>query len=420
MMEKSQHELWRFQSGSRSESPSPCGNVQEFQWSKYRTGKEYKMTLACRIRYSLIALLCCVPAVGTFAQPAQYFISTTSEVTLTLPVSEKKGQHLYRDAKGRWVALPKAKEGNGTVTFTLTPDQLAAGRTVVLLGKPDWLVAEDSTPPKVVKVTVDGKTLPPTETVDLGWLDRAPRTLDLQVADTQNPIDLRSIYAEVGGKTVPAGSPGLSFKPDSTDRKKGRIVCSLEKLGVGGMEGSKKIVLHCDDYAPDEVSTRSTFTFTLTKLPEINFDKPSGRTVEGVSVYVDSICPGYENVDCMLDGKLQVPGTTTFGSTWASAETPAAHWMCFCFPKPREVTGLEISWANYQNTFWTSERFAIATWDGKQWVNTLRVQKNPAQQTTLHSFTTPSTDRILVWTPPGGNHPQRPDLMWVSEVKLLP
>lgn len=359
-------------------------------------------------------------AVTEAEQMAQYFVSATAQVTLTIPITASGQENLYRDARGKWVPLPNVKTTADTVTFTLSPEQLAGGRTTVLLGKPKWLVVDDTTPPHVTRVLVDGKNLKPTGTLDLGWLDVAPQNLEIHFADSQNPLDARSVYADIGGSTVRSGNPGFRFLPNLKDSKKGRIICALKELGLAEIEGVKRIVIHCDDFAPDESDSRTTFTFTVTRIPAINLDKPSATTADGIRIYVDSICPGYENVDCMFDGKLQVPGTTTYGSTWASGETSTAHWMCMIFPKAREISGIEISWANYQNTFWTAERYAILSWDGTKWVDAVRVQKNQPAQTSTHSFSPRTTDRILVWVPPGGNHPARPDLMWVTEVKLLP
>ena len=381
---------------------------------------------------------------GELAQPrtpAQYFIAATAQVTLSLPASPGGGQNMYRQAGGRWAPLPDAHEAGGVLTFTLSPAQLDAGRTVVLLGKPDWLVAEDNEPPKVTKVQVDGREVAPTAEINLGWLDIAPQTFEISVADTQNPLDVKSVCALVGGRTIRAGSPGLEFLPDPQDNKKGRIVCSLAKIGTAEASGTQQITIHCDDFAPDTTDCTITLSYTVTRLPEIELGKPAATTPDGVKVFVDSALPGYENVECILDGKLQTPGTTTYGGTWASAETPLAHWFCLALPKPREVSGIEISWANYQGTFWASDRYAILTWDGSprsnnpaasqpaqgaelergsQWLNALRVSNNPEAQTSVHSFAPRTTDRVLVWVPPGGNHPGRPDLMWVTEVKLLP
>ena len=374
-------------------------------------------------------------------RPTQYFISATTAVTLSLPAGPAKGQNLYRDASGKWAPLPDAHEAAGVLTFTLSPAQLDAGRTVVLLGKPDWLVADDTEPPKVVKVLVDGREVAPSAEIALGWLDAAPQTFELFVADAQNPLDPRSVCATVGGRTVSAGSPGLEFLPDSKDNKKGRIVCTLSKLDISEAQGAVRIAIECDDFAPDQAVCRTALTYTVLRPPEVDLGKPAATMPDGVKIFVDSALPGYENVECILDGKLQAPGTTTYGGTWASAETPVAHWFCLALPKPRKVSGIEISWANYQGTFWASDRYAILTWDGKprsnnsaasqpvqgaelergkHWLNALRVSNNPEAQTSTHTFAPRTTDRILVWVPPGGNHPQRPDLMWVTEVKLLP
>jgi hypothetical protein len=165
---------------------------------------------------------------------------------------------------------------------------------------------------------------------------------------------------------------------------------------------------------------RAAVCFTVTRPPEIVLAKPAATTPDGIKVFLDSIYQGYENFECLMDGKLHEAGTTTYGCTWPSAETPVAHWMCFVLPKPRQVSGIEISWAAYESHNWTSERYAIMTWDGKEWVRALKVDKNPAARTSTHSFPAVTTDRVLVWAPAGGNHPKRPNLMWVTEVKLLP
>jgi hypothetical protein len=352
---------------------------------------------------------------------ARYLIQSTSQVTVSLPVSGAGGQHLYRNAEGQWVPLPEVKEGpEGTVTFTLSPDQLTAGGTVVLIGKPDWLVAEDSTPPQVERITIDGKKVAPATEIDLGWLDTAPKTFDLLVADAQNPLDPASVGATVNGVDVPVGSPGLRFYQDPANPKRGRIVCSLSRLKGWQSEGAARVVIRCDDFAPDFAHCTTTCTFTATQPPQVDLGQPAATTPEGVQIFVDSIFSGYENVECLLDDQLQTPGTTTVGSTWASEETGVAHWLCLVFPQPRQVSGLEISWANYQNTFWTSSRYALMTWDSQKWVRVLKVQDNLEAQTSVHEFPATTTDRVLVWVPAGGNHLQRPNITWMTEVKVRP
>lgn len=349
------------------------------------------------------------------------FIQTTSAITVSLPVAGEGKQHLYRNAEGHWAPIPNVQEGpGGTVTFTLSPEQLADGRTVVLLGKPEWLVAEDSTPPQVERITVDGKKIAPADAIDLGWLESPPKTFELLVEDTQNPLDEASISATVNGTAVQVGRRALRFYRDPENNKRGRLVLSLPKLRGWQSTGTTQVVIRCDDFAPDSADCVTTFTFTVTQPPEIDLDRPAATAPDGLKIFVDSIFRGYENVECLVDGQFQTPGTTTVGATWASEETGVAHWLCLAFPEPREISGLEISWANYQNTFWTSNRYVIMTWDEKQWVTALQVQDNPEAQTSVHSFAPVTTDRVLVWVPPGGNHPKRPDILWVTEVRVRP
>jgi len=353
-------------------------------------------------------------------RPVRYSIAATSGVTLSLPVAVGKGQHLYRDARGKWSPLPNVREEAGVVTFTLSAEQMAGGQTIVLLGKPDWLIADDSAPPELVGVTIDKRSVTPSKEMNLGWLDAAPETIELQVADALNPLDPASVCATVSGRTVRPGAAGFEFQRDPKDNKKARIVCTLPKLGVVAADGTSSLVVQCDDFAPDMADLRVALSFAVLRPPEIALGKPSATTPDGVKIFLDSIYQGYENLECLMDGKLHEPGTTTFGCTWPSAETPVAHWMCFVLPRPRQVSGLEISWAAYQSHNWTSERYAIMTWDGKQWARAVKVAKNPEARTSGHSFPAVTTDRVLVWAPAGANHPQRPNLMWVSEVKLLP
>ena len=366
-----------------------------------------------------------VAASALWAGPAlrpgtRYRVKTTTSVTISLPVNDPKGQHLYRSASGQWRELPKSEIKAGLLTFTLEPEQLHAGSTVLVIGKPDWLDLNDTTPPKVAKALVDGKPVPCDGKIDLGWIDRPPRSLELHVADSQNPLDPASVVASVDDTPLRPDGKKLQLHIQASDPKKARIVCSIPELTRGRSEGTTRLVVKCDDFAAHDAHCSVQLTFTVTRPPDIKLGKPAATAANGISIFVDSIHSGYENVECMVDGELQVPGTTTYGKTWASAETQADHWMCFVLPKPRQVSGMKIAWANYRDTFWAALRYDIMTWDGKQWRRALRVQDNPEKQTSTHTFPARTTDRVLVWVPSAGNHPERPNLTWVTEVTFLP
>jgi len=379
--------------------------------------------LLCVGSYAVLSALCA--SMLRAAQPmpagARYTIKCTTDVTISLPCRSPEGEHLYRDASGRWAKLPNATtNAQRILTFTLSPEQLSAGTTTVLLDKPEWLNPNDCTPPKITEVIVDGRKLPSREQIDLGWIEKLPQSIQVRVVDDENPLDPSSVLAVVNGKRMRPGTGGFRFEFDPKDNKAGRFVCSIPQLVRPTSEGSTEIVLWCDDFAPDDRQCAIRIKFCITRPPTIKLDHPCRKALNGVRIWVDSAYEGYDNVECIMDGKPQVLGRSTRGVTWASAETEAPHWMCFVFPQARKLSGVQIAWTNYKGHFWTSRRYEIMTWDGRQWVRALRVQNNPEGDTSRHTFRARTTNRVLVWTPPGGNHAERPNLMWVAEVRMLP
>jgi len=378
-------------------------------------------------RFLLATLIACLlncPAASAAEVPhtgRRLQLTTTSAVTVSLPVGEdlQAGQHLYRNAVGKWVALTNVQQKDGKLTFSLRPADLAAGRTTILLSKPDWLVLDDVSPPKVVAALLDGKKITWREDLELGWLDEAPKSFELHFADALNPIDPATLVVDLDGRQLPTAGSGVSFEIDPADKKKGRVVLDFTKMLVGPPRGTVRINIACDDFAVDEARLESSLAFTVTAAPEIESKAADATAPNGIRVFVDSIHKGYENVECLVDGELQTPGTTTYGGTWASAEGPDDHWVWFALPKRRQISGLEISWANFKDTFWAASHYDLMTWDGKRWQRAMRVQENPETRTSRHTFTPRQTDRVLIWVPAGGNHPGRPDLTWITEVKLL-
>ena len=224
--------------------------------------------------------------------------------------------------------------------------------------------------------------------------------------------------SEVNGLRLKPDGKILRFEPVAGDPKRGVITCQIDGLPSPASRGTTRLAVQCDDFAVDDAALRVELVFTVTAPPAITLDKPNAIAPGGVKIFCDSVHQGYENVECLIDGELQTPGTTTYGCTWASEETAVDHWVCFVMPKPRSVSGVSISWANYKDTFWTSDRYDLMIWDGSNWQRALRVQQNPPARTSKHTFTPRQTDRVLIWVPAEGNHPERPKLAWMTEVEL--
>lgn len=365
------------------------------------------------------AASCCLPQ--TAPRPfTRHVVHATQAVTLSLPVAQADGEHLFLSATGKWRPLPDARYEDGVLTFTLRPEQLRQGETILLLGKPAWLDADDREPPKATRVLVDGEVRDLVPAIDLGWIEQRPQEVAVEFEDDRNPLDASSVRAIVNGVPRRADGKAIRFEPDPKDDHRGRVTCSVAALLGDRPLGNTRLVVECDDFAPDWERAAVAFSFTVTDPAAIRLDEPAATTADGTEVYVDSIFAGYENVECLLDGKLQPPGASTAGCSWASADSDADHWVCFVFPERRALSGLKIDWAQWKDTYWTSSRFEIMTWDGRAWQRALRVQGNPSTSATTHAFAPCETDRLLIWQPSMGGHPGYPGILWTTEVTFLP
>ena len=371
-----------------------------------------------RLATTLCASTCL--AQGNVSRGVRYQIRTANTLTISLPIGDVQGEHMYQDGAGKWLKLPNAKFADGTLTFTLSPEQLREGSTTLLVGKPAWLDLNDDAPPAIAKALVDGKPVERSGEISLGWIDQPPLRFEIHVADQRNPLDPESVRAVVNGKDLRPDGKALRYEVATADTKKARLVCAIPELMRDVPQGTTRITLECDDYAPDGRRASITLLFTVTRPPEIKLGKPAAATPDGRKIFVESMFAGYENVECVLDGKLQQPGSSTVGCSWASVESENDHWICLVLPKPREVAGVKIDWPNWKNTYWTSSRYDIMTWDGKEWQRALRAQANAADKASTHKFAPCTTDRVLIWQPSMGGHPQYQDIMWMTEVTLLP
>jgi len=361
---------------------------------------------------------------GRRSAGARYAIHSCDKLTVSLPLreGEQGGENLVRNGAGKWVPLPSAQVEDGVLTFTLPAEMAGAAPNLLLIGKPLWLDVGDAASPRVTRALIDGKPVPCSGHIDLGWLDVMPETLELSVADERNPINLSSVHAVVAGSAISPHGKTLTAQLDPKDEKRATIRCSISEL-IGDRPGSQvRVKVTCDDFAVDEQMCTVELTFLVTRPMSVDLGRPNAIAANSIKVFVDSIYAGYDNVECLVDGELQVPNTTSVGSTWASAERPSDHWVCLVLPQARKLSGLHISWGHYKNTFWTSRRFDIMTWDAgqKAWQRALRVQNVAPARTTQHTFAARETDRVLIRVPQGGNHAEYENVMWLTEITFQP
>jgi len=114
----------------------------------------------------------------------------------------------YRAADGKWKPL-KATIAGAVTRFTLAPEDIGGGTTLVVVDKPKWMVLDDELAPALVKLLLEGQEVKP-EALDLGPVVKAPAELAFAVKDDKNPLDLAGLSVSLNGKALPASQVTVS------------------------------------------------------------------------------------------------------------------------------------------------------------------------------------------------------------------
>ena len=147
------------------------------------------------------------------------------------------GWHVYGDevfvrgANGAWRTIT-AERHDGTLTVRLSPENTAAGRALLVLGRPDWMTLDDTAAPVVGAVFVNGQPVEVGERLEIRTEGEGPR-LQAVFDDGANPLRHESLILALAGRTVHAsdvtGEPLAHTATASFD---------LSSLGPGVYEGS--------------------------------------------------------------------------------------------------------------------------------------------------------------------------------------
>lgn len=307
----------------------------------------------------------------------------------------------FKVADGTWRPLP-CRVMQGKLSFVLDPTQIQGGSTIVVLAPPQGINLQDTNPPQVTGVKVDGLPCKNVPHLALDWLATHPQKIAIGLWDRENPLDPDSLTVQVNGKSLPPAQRVLQFT--SQDRHEARLVLHLLRNQA---EIINTIQVRIADLSPERNSVTRTLTYRCLEVVK-----------EDPTLVVDSCCQGYENLSVLVDGKTMEPGKTTFGCTWASAEEPGDHWLVMAWPQAREVRSVEISWANYDAVYWASRLLLVQSWDGQKWVTQKTLKDNQPTPSTKVDFGPVKTARIRLLQPDGMGHPGRPDIMWLCEVKV--
>ncbi len=336
-----------------------------------------------------------------------YRVQATAPLALTLPAAPEEDGHWVRAAGGKWVRV-KAQAQDGSLTFHLDPAQWAGGETVLVVSKPKGVDLSDATAPKVTQLAVDGKAVADAPVVDLGWRTAAPAQIAWQIEDAGR-LDLAGLSISANGAPLVPGKTGLTLTPSADGRKATIRLVPAQVPGIAA-QAEARIALSVADSAPNRNTLERAAVYHLLLPP------PAGKTVEART---DSCFANY-TADPLIDGKPMEPGSgSTVGVTWASEEASTPHWVLLAYDKPRKVEGVEIFWTPYQDQFTTSARYAVEYWDGGAWKPLAEEKAGKPARSSEHRFPAVTTSALRILQPAGGGSKARPDLMWLSEVRVF-
>ena len=184
---------------------------------------------------------------------AVYRVFTTAPVNLVLPGDADRPAYC-KSRRGQWVEAPTtAGERPHTVQVRLDPADLDAGRTRVVVNKPEWVVLDDNTPPAVVRVALDAQALADSG-AEISLPALAPGSvLEMTVQDSANRI-----AADRGGGLLDAKPVALQVNPDPADPKRATLSLKVpSNLGFG----RHQLVLRARDESPEANAVERRFAF---------------------------------------------------------------------------------------------------------------------------------------------------------------
>jgi hypothetical protein len=138
----------------------------------------------------------------------------------------------------------------------------------------------------------------------------------------------------------------------------------------------------------------------------------------GTKVATDSNYTEYTPAS-LTDGVTETTGLDWRQAAWASAENDQEHWIELTFPKPTPVSRVAIYWNSENKVTYTSRSYQVQAWVNEAWQTVAAMQGQAVMPVSTHSFAPVTTAKLRILQAAHGGAADRPDLMWVSEVKAF-
>ena len=350
-------------------------------------------------------------AMGLTQADQRIHLETTSSLSLSLPVEGEAEaiQVFFKNATGTWQPAD-FQAAEGRVRIHIDPARLAQGRTLVLINPPPTLDLDDTTPPQITAVIVDGqKRLPPAADWDLGPRRTAPSRVVMEVTDRENPLRLESAVFELNGQGFDI--PNRRVQMQAHGDRSARWGFSLPRLE----HGIHTLRFRIADGAPEGNVAEQTLTFAW-----VDFSNRALAAFQ-TTLAVDSCFSSYPSLACLQDGFVDLDGISCGNDvSWASAETEEPHWLEVHLAAPQRIREMILYWAHASQVYRTSQRWEIQVPEGDGWRPIYRSPDPPLAPTkyTRCRFDPVVTDRLRLWQPAGNGCAERPQLLWLGEVEV--
>ena len=295
-----------------------------------------------------------------------------------------------------------ADAAEGRIEVRVDAAQTAGGRLRLLVHPPEGVDIHDRTPPRITGLKVDGKPKAAAPEIALGRGDWQPGRIAVGVEDVENAVSEATIAFLVDGKPHGWGDPLVS-------REAGTYTLHVPDLDLGVHSAA----FLAADTSPQRNEVRVAVTW------EHSIADNYCLATAGATLAADSCFENYPDLTPLQDGRTALPGDHCRNDvSWASAETPEAHWVEVDFGRVRRVTRVSLCWAYYDGLYHTSRNYEVQVPDGGDWRT---VWAAPPEGVEAGPFTTARwgfavTRKIRIYQPPGGGPPHRPNLLWLAEV----
>ncbi len=362
------------------------------------------------MRISTLALAVGVIIAGLLPAALQadvYLVSANVPVQISPPVQPSETLQVFIKAKGGEWQTPDYVVRDGRVIISPDPKKLGGSEMILVINPPADLNLNDSNPPIILGIKVDGAAHRASTALELGRLSDAPGVILWGIADRENALDLNTLRVTLNDRQIAPDALAV----DVVGKRQVGVIADMGDIDYGKHE----VTIRIADVIPGANRLEARIGFELVdtgNLIQLVRDK--------VVVKTDSCFSSYPNLEPLIDGFKMLDGSGAGNDvTWASAEMGGPHWIEVTLPEPKPMKEVTVYWAFSGQTFYTSQRVEVQVPDNGGWRTIATSGDQPLQPQRNHTlrFDEVTTDRFRVYQPDKGGPAARPDLMWVAEVE---